>query len=213
MGISLTDVEIRVMGCLMEKSLSTPDYYPLSLNALTNACNQKSSRDPVVSYDEMVVQAAVDQLKTKNLINRSDVSRVQKFEELLSQQYNLLPNETGVLCVLLLRGPQTVGELRTRTSRLCQFDSIDEVTDTLANLEELGFVRRLARQAGHKESRYVHLFCAEPLTPESAMASSTDGPPASLDVRVDSLEQEVAALRGELAALHGAFQTFKKQFE
>lgn len=213
MSISLTDVQIRVMGCLMEKSLSTPDYYPLSLNALTNACNQKSSRDPVVSYDEMAVQAAVDQLKTKELVNRSDVSRVPKFEELLSQQHNLLPRETSVLCVLLLRGPQTVGELRTRTSRLCQFDTINEVTETLTNLEELGLVRRLSRQAGHKESRYIHLLCAEPLTPESAMASATDGPPAGLDVRVESLEQEVAAMRGELAVLNEAFETFKKQFE
>lgn len=213
MDIQLTDTEIRVMGSLMEKSLATPDYYPLSLNALTNACNQKSSRDPVVAYDEATVETAVDQLIQKHLVHRSDASRVAKFEELLSRRHSLIPRETGVLCVLLLRGPQTVGELRARTSRMCRLDSIEEVLETLKNLEELGFARRLPRWAGHKESRYAHLLAVESSPPEAADALSVGDAADGLDERVDALEQEVAALRSEIEALNEAFEFFKKQFE
>jgi uncharacterized protein YceH (UPF0502 family) len=214
MDIQLTDTEIRVMGSLMEKSLTTPDYYPLSLNALTNACNQKSSRDPVVAYDEAAVEAAVDLLIQKHMVHRSDASRVAKFEELLSRRYSLIPRETGVLCVLLLRGPQTVGELRARTSRMCRLDSIEEVSETLNNLEELGFARRLPRWAGHKESRYAHLLAAESSPPEEAAGGSSVGDVADgLDERVDALELKVAALRSEIEALNEAFGLFKKQFE
>lgn len=213
MDIQLTDTEIRVLGSLMEKSLATPDYYPLSLNALINACNQKSSRDPVVSYDEATVVAAVDQLMQKHLVHRSEASRVAKFEELLSRRYSLIPRETGVLCVLLLRGPQTVGELRSRSSRMCRLESIEEVSETLNNLEELGFTRRLPRLAGHKESRYAHLLSVESSPVETTGVSSMGDGANGLDERVDELEKEVAALRSELEALNEAFGLFKKQFE
>lgn len=217
MDIHLTDIELRVMGSLMEKSLSTPDYYPLSLNALMSACNQKSSRDPVVVYDEATVEAALDRLKQQSLVHHSDTSRVLKFEELLSRQHNLLPRETGVLCVLLLRGPQTVGEIRTRTMRLCQFEGVDEVSETLNNLKELGFVKRLARMAGHKESRYAHLLSAEPLTTETTetteKTSIENDDNRLLDERVGVLERELTGLRSELEAFKAAFEMFKKQFE
>lgn len=183
MDMNLTETEVRVLGSLMEKSLSTPDYYPLSLNALTNACNQKSSRDPVVSYSEAVVQAALEQLEQKGWVNRSDVARVPKYEERLSQQHNLLPRESGALCVLLLRGPQTAGEIRTRTSRMCRFNDLDEVTTTLADLESWGFVRCLARRAGHKEPRYAHLLSGDPNTAESTPVTAAGAGENLLDIK------------------------------
>jgi uncharacterized protein YceH (UPF0502 family) len=197
----------------MEKSLSTPDYYPLSLNALKNACNQKSSRDPVVFYNEETVLEALDQLKEKELVQHSDASRVLKFEELLSRQHSLLPRETGTLSVLLLRGPQTVGEIRSRTSRMCRFESTGEVSGILDNLEELGLIKRLARLAGHKESRYAHLFSDEPLTTEAGREPSNKNRTVDLDERVDALEKEVIILRSELEAFKTSFEMFKKQFE
>lgn len=154
----LTDVEIRILGSLMEKALSTPDYYPLSLNALTNACNQKSSRDPVVVYDEGDVQSVLEALEEKKLVNRSGVGRVPKYEELLSPTYDLVPRETAVLCVLMLRGPQTVGELRSRTGRLATFENLEAVTEILEKLVDWGLAQQLDRLPGRKESRYDHLL-------------------------------------------------------
>jgi tRNA-Thr(GGU) m(6)t(6)A37 methyltransferase TsaA len=187
MEMNLTETEVRVLGSLMEKSLSTPDYYPLSLNALTNACNQKSSRDPVVSYSEATVQTALDQLAQKGWINRSDVARVPKYEERLSQKHNFLPRESGALCVLLLRGPQTVGEIRARTSRMCRYNDLDEVITTLADLESWGFVRCLTRRAGHKEPRYAHLLSGDSHIAESAPATDAGAEEDVLDFRLRAI--------------------------
>jgi uncharacterized protein len=127
-----------VLGCLIEKELSKPEYYPLSINALTSACNQKSSRDPVVSYMENTVEEIVDDLVQKELVHKSHVGRVPKIEEHFTHAHNLIPRESAVLCVLPLRGPQTAGEIRGRTTRLCTFETLDEVYETLGRLEEYG---------------------------------------------------------------------------
>jgi uncharacterized protein YceH (UPF0502 family) len=156
----LDEMEARVLGSLIEKELTTPDYYPLSLNALTNACNQKSNRDPVVSYTEETVQTVLEGLEQKGLIHKSVIGRVSKYEETFIRPRNLVTRESAVLCVLLLRGPQTAGELRGRTERMGRFESLEEVHETMSRLEEWGYVRRLARLAGHKEARYAHLLCA-----------------------------------------------------
>jgi uncharacterized protein YceH (UPF0502 family) len=209
----LNDIEMRVLGSLMEKALSTPDYYPLSLNALTNACNQKSSRDPVVTYEEETVEEAADDLIQKELVNKSVAGRVPKYEETFSSKYNFIPQETAALCALLLRGPQTAGEIRSRTSRMFSFQSVDEVLQTLNNLNEYGLVDRLAKLPGHKESRYTHLLGSE-LDEKSAEAAS---PPVSaapaLPDRIQTLEQRVAAIQDDIEDLKKAFQAFKAQFE
>ena len=209
MAINLNEIEIRVLGSLMEKALSTPEYYPLSLNALTNACNQKSSRDPVVSYDESTVVAAVAGLAQKDLVNQSNVGRVPKYEERFSQQYKFVPREAAALCVLLLRGPQTAGEIRSRTSRLCNFENLEEVLKALENLEEWGLVRRLARLPGRKESRLAHLLGGEVnlASAEEASAFSTPAPAAA--ERIEKLELAVASMQNEIEDLKNIFRSLK----
>lgn len=211
MDIILNEIEVRVLGSLMEKALSTPDYYPLSLNALTNACNQKSSRDPVSSYDESTVEAAAASLDQKGLLNRSSVGRVPKYEERFSQKYNFVPRETAAMCVLLLRGPQTTGEIRGRTSRLCKFEDLEAVLKTLENLEEWGLVRRLARLPGHKESRIVHRLGGDThiAEPEDASRLSVAAPVAA--DRVEKLELAVESLQNEIEDLKEAFRIFQEQ--
>ncbi|WDT81786.1 MAG: YceH family protein [Candidatus Manganitrophus sp.] len=158
MDFVLTDAEVRVLGCLIEKEMATPDYYPLSLNALQNACNQTSNRDPVVSYDEKTVAEALEALKTKRLVTQDQLGRVPKYSELFLKSANLVQREAAVLCVLMLRGAQTVGEIRGRTGRLHSFASLEEAQKTLQTLEEWGYVALLPRQPGRKESRYAHLL-------------------------------------------------------
>ena len=218
MELNLDEAEIRVLGSLMEKALATPDYYPLSLNALTGACNQKSNRDPVVSYDEEAVDAAADRLIERGLVNREIVGRVHKYEELLTRRHDLVPRESAVLCVLLLRGPQTPGAIRSRTGRLCTFDDLDGVGETLENLTEWGLVAQLPRMPGHKESRFTHLLAGEappteapdrPAPPPSDAAAE----PEAAAPRMDDLAEEVKSLRSELAGLRSAFEAFRKQFE
>src|SRR6185437_10016166 len=139
--------EVRVLGALLEKEIATPDYYPLSLNALVNACNQKSNREPVVSYDEATVEAALSELRGKGLASRiTGDSRVAKHEERFCERHNLGRREAAVMCVLMLRGPQTVGELRGRTERLYSFEDLEGVESTLNRLAEMGFVKKLPRQ-------------------------------------------------------------------
>ncbi len=213
MDILLSDKEVRVLGSLIEKELSTPDYYPLSVNALTNACNQKSSRDPVVSYSEQTVEEVVDDLTHKGLVYRSRVGRVPKVEERFTHTHNLVPRESAILCVLLLRGSQTVGEIKGRTARLCSFESLDEVHEILGHLEEYGFVRRLPRQAGRKESRYIHLLCGEPEIAEVETALTTGHGVAMESERIEKVEQDIKTLRNDLAELKREFQDFKKQLE
>jgi len=215
MEIQLNDIEIRVLGCLMEKSMATPEYYPLSINALLNACNQKSSREPVVAYDEETVRAALDSLKAQQLVWQSDASRVAKFEENFTKSQNLINREAALLAVLMLRGPQTPGELRARSERLHAFASLDETLETLTTLTEMGFVHRLPRQPGCKEARYTHLLADAALPPEDAepMEPTTAcGPAPTAGNRLAALEEEVAALRQELADLRAAFHAFRDQF-
>jgi uncharacterized protein YceH (UPF0502 family) len=211
MDIILNEIEARILGSLMEKALSSPGYYPLSLNALTNACNQKSSRDPVSSYDESTVEAAAAGLDKKGLLNRSSVGRVPKYEERFSQKYNLVPRETAALCVLLLRGPQTTGEIRSRTSRLCTFEDLEAVLKTLENLEEWGLVRRLARLPGRKESRIAHLLGGDTniAEPEETSRPSVAAPDEA--ERIEKLEMAVESLQNEIEDLKKSFRTFKEQ--
>src|SRR5690349_9971969 len=155
----LDSSEVRVLGALLEKEIATPDYYPLSLNALVNACNQKSNREPVVNYDEDTVETALTGLRAIGMAVRiTGDSRVPKHGQRFTEKYNLGRREAAILCVLFLRGPQTSGELRGRTERLYEFDDLESVESTISKLAEMGFVTTLPRQAGFKEPRHAHLF-------------------------------------------------------
>jgi uncharacterized protein len=213
--LSLTAVEARVLGSLMEKEMTTPEYYPLSLNSLVNACNQKSNRNPVVAYDEVMVMQALDGLKADHLVSQSNVSRVPKYEHLVAKTFNLVTRELAILGILLLRGPQSMGELRSRTERMYAFRDLDEVNETLQSLAEMGLVRQLPRQPGQKEARFVHLFSDEEELPTAGQPSQESAEPqaATRADRIAVLEEEVAALRAELAELRLAFAEFKRQFE
>ena len=214
MDFILDDIEARVLGALIEKDMTTPEYYPLSLAALTAACNQKSNRDPVVDYDETTVVRALDSLREKRLAVRSDASRVPKYAEVFVKRHNLLGREAAILMVLLLRGPQTVGELRGRAERAHPFESLEEVESTLTALAETGYVLRLPRQPGRKECRYAQLLSGEPVVEEYAARPEA----ATVQVRQENdrlaaLTQEVAELRAELAGLQAEFARFRAQFE
>jgi hypothetical protein len=215
MRIQLDDVEVRVLGALMEKEVATPEYYPLSLNALVNACNQKSNREPVVSYDEDTVETALDGLRAKGLAARisGHDMRVPKHAHRFSEVINLGRREAAVVCVLMLRGPQTAGELRGRTERLYPFDDLEAVDACLTRLMEWQpdpLVTRLPRQVGYKEVRYAHLLAGEPpvtsAAPTPAARDTPEDPVARLQASVDRLEAEVADLKRQ-------FADFKKQFE
>ena len=217
MDILLTDDEIRVLGCLMEKEMATPDYYPLSLNALTNACNQKSNRNPVVSYDEATVVSALNGLRERKLARQSNIGRVPKYEQIFSKDLNLLPREKAIICILLVRGPQTIGEIRSRTERMYAFQSIDEVQETLSNLEETGgLLSKLPRQPGRKESRYAHLLSGEP---QEMIVESAPRPEAATVIvrkehkRIEELQEQIDKLRQELQTLQLEFVNFKSQFD
>jgi Uncharacterized protein conserved in bacteria len=212
----LNETEARIIGALIEKQLTTPEYYPLTLNALVAACNQKTNRDPVVSYDEQTVQNALDSLREKNLVYifYGSNSRVPKYKHILPQALELDERETAIICVLLLRGPQTLGELRERTGRLYEFSGIGEVNETLDTLmrRDEPLVVRLERQPGQKEARYAHLLSGE--VDASAYAAKTQSAvSATGNERIEKLEQEVAELRKELSEFRQAFEEFKKQFE
>jgi uncharacterized protein len=214
---TLTEAEARVLGALLEKKMSTPEYYPLTLKALTAACNQKSNREPVVSYDETMVVKALDALKEKRLVRQSDASRVPRYEEMFIRSNNLLDREAALICLLLLRGGQTLGELRGRSERLYTFSSLEEVEEVLQNLIDLGAVKKMDRLPGHKESRYAHLLCGE----VAQLASGKPGArpeEATLLVRAENerltaLEEEVRVLRDELEETRQALRDFQAQFE
>jgi uncharacterized protein YceH (UPF0502 family) len=211
--IEINDREARVLGSLIEKELTTPDYYPLSLNALTNACNQKSNRHPVVSYTEQVVVDTLEGMIEKGLVQKSGVARVPKYEERLTVDRKLVAREASVLCVLLLRGPQTIGELRGRTARMHPFDSLEDVLETLDSLAEWGWIERLPRMPGQKEARYTHLFCGRPestkgqIEPEAATGSG------DTEARLEIIEQDLQDLRNDLEDLKHAFKDFADQFK
>jgi len=219
MDIVLNEVEARVLGSLVEKDVTTPDYYPLSLNALVNACNQKNNRDPVVNLDEDAVRQALDTLQAKRLAgptNSAD-SRVTKYEHRLQEVFNFTRGETAILCVLLLRGPQTPGELRGRTDRMHHFEDLTEVQSSLQRLmqRELALVRVLPRQPGTKEFRYKHLLSGdvEDVAADVPSGSSFVSRGAADDDRIARLEDEVANVRKELADVKQQFASFRKQFE
>ncbi len=216
--LQLTEIEARILGALIEKDITTPDYYPLSLNALVNACNQKNNREPVMNLDETAVRHALSSLQEKRLAGPAGGadSRVTKYEHRLQEVFNFDRRETALVCVLLLRGPQTPGELRGRTERMYRFETLDDVQSGLQKLmdRQPTLVRVLARQPGTKESRYVHLFSVDAAadylaaTVPQIVQSSGD----QMDARISGLEADVASLRGEVAELKRELADFKRQF-
>jgi hypothetical protein len=228
----LSAEEIRVLGALLEKDMATPEYYPLTLNALTNACNQKSNRNPVVAYDEGTVAGAVAELITKRLAVRSNAGRVTKYAECFAGNAKLLNREAALLCLLLLRGPQTVGELRGRSERLHAFSDLAEVNETLDDLIEMGLVGKLPRQPGRKEARFTHLLGGEidqsAVVSEVADAGNVKAELSSSSAhtklmplrykeqesgRLEELSVEVESLKKELENLRRQFLDFRSQFD
>lgn len=220
MNFVLNDVEARVLGCLVEKEITTPEYYPLSLNALVNACNQKSNRDPLMSLGEDAVRGALRALGEQALARSAGGdSRVAKYEHRLAESFNFTRPETAIVCELLLRGPQTPGELRSRAERMHAFDDLSVVHTTLKHLmeREPPLVMLLSRQSGMKEARYAHLLSGnvdvletQPGQPikTTAVSNNTNGVE-----RIAHLEREVADLQKEIADLKRQFGEFRKQFE
>lgn len=212
----LTDVEVRVLGSLIEKETTTPDYYPLSLNALTNACNQTSNRDPVVHYDEPTVAHAIETLRVRSLVRavQQSGSRVTKFRHLMNETMSLTARYTAVLGVLMLRGPQTLGEIKTRASRLAAFETLEDVESVLTAMAERQpnpLIVALPRQPGQKEARYAHLLAGEvTYTPPEAAPPTTAH---SSGERIAALESDVQELRREVADLRAQLDAFRKQFE
>lgn len=223
MDLQLSPVEVRVLGALVEKEITTPEYYPLSLNALINACNQKSNRDPVMTLDEDAVRKALRSLTDQYLVrSASGDSRVAKYEHRLSELYNFHRHEIAVLCVLMLRGPQTPGELRTRAERMYGFEDLEAVHSALNLLmrREPPLVKVLPRQPGTKESRFMHLLCGDVAPEISESAESAESVAEESTAvgtrdreRIEQLEAEVAQLRRELETLREQFASFQKQFQ
>lgn len=215
MDFTLDAVEVRVLGALIEKEITTPEYYPLSLNALIAACNQKSGRDPVVQYDEETVEAALERLRQKRLAGTITGAglRVPKHRQRLAEQLNLGRRELALLCVLMLRGPQTPGELRARSASMHAFTDADEVVTCLERMSGQAppLVVRLPRQPGAREHRYVHLLSGPP-----ELAAVSPAEPETVHPRPDrlaALEAEVAALRADVDQLKRTFEEFRRQFE
>jgi hypothetical protein len=214
---TLNGLESRVLGALIEKEMTTPEYYPLTLKALTAACNQKSNREPVMELDEAAVVRGLDGLKGKRLLLQSDASRVPRYEEIFARHHKLVNREMAVLCLLLLRGPQTVGELRGRSERMYGFATLEETEEVLESLAEMGFLLKMGRQPGQKECRYAHLLAGEIVEPV-ASAGAARPEEATLRVRAENerlagLELEIQVMREELAELRQAFADFRAQFE
>ena len=218
MNTVLNQVECRVLGALIEKEGTTPEYYPLSLNALVNACNQKSNRDPVMRLDEDAVRDALEGLQEQRMAGpaRGADSRVTKYEQRLQEVFNFTRPEIAVLCVLLLRGPQTPGELRGRAERMHRFEALEDVQSTLQKLmqREPALAKVLPRQPGTKEARYAHLLAGDVVEVESPVqaGASVGRNPADAE-RVSRLEEEVAALRREISEVKDQLERFRKQFE
>jgi hypothetical protein len=214
--IVLNAAEARVLGALIEKDITTPDYYPLSLNALINACNQKNNREPVTNFDEETVRLALRNLSDKRLAGPASGAdgRVTKYEHRVQEVFNFTRQETALICVLLLRGPQTPGELRGRTERMYQFEHLDDVLTGLQQLmrREPPLTKALGRRPGTKEIRYAHLLSGdvEAWEPPAETASSSGSADAE---RLIQLEEQVAALRNEVAELKQQMADFKRQFE
>jgi uncharacterized protein len=221
MDTFLSDIETRVLGSLVEKQVTTPEYYPLTLNALTLACNQKNNRSPVTTYSEEQVAQAVESLREKNLtyLFYGSTSRVPKYKHVMTEVMHLSHAELAVLCVLMLRGAQTPGELRGNASRLHEFSGLEEVEQTLSELisrDPDRLVVRLPRQPGQKEIRFAHLLSGEPeldAVVETERASAASAARRGGSEQVAQLEKKVDALTAEVQRLNEQFQEFKKQFE
>jgi len=213
MDIHLSEVEARVLGALIEKEITTPDYYPLSLNALVNACNQKNNRDPVMNLGEKAVRQALDALQSQRLAGHASgaESRVTKYEHRVQEVFNFTRGETAILCVLLLRGPQTPGELRARTERMFTFEHLDDVQATLQRLVErdVPLVAVLQRQPGTKESRYMHLLSGHMNTPTESKTVFRDEEHG----RMAQFEEEFGKLRVELDEVKRQLEELRKLFE
>lgn len=215
MSENLTETEARIVGALVEKQLTTPEYYPLTLNALVAACNQKTNREPVTSYTEETVTGALENLRDKNLVYvfYGSTSRVPKYKHMMPDVYELESSEVAVICVLLLRGAQTLGELRERTGRLYEFSGLGEVNETLDNLmrRDEPLVVKLERQPGQKEARFAHLLSGAVTSytpPEKSHTVSHAG-----TERIENLERELENLRNEFNLFRESFEDFKKQFD
>jgi len=215
----LTPIECRVLGCLIEKAHTTPEYYPLTLNALVNACNQKSNRNPHMDLDEDEVSDALDNLRAEGFAFRVDTSgsRTAKFKYQLPEAWALDLRHTAILCELLLRGPQTPGELKSRADRIATLRDLAEVHEKLSDLEQLdeqALVLKLPLQPGKKEARYAQLFSGQPELDDTVpQVATTETLAPSRSARIEQLESEVAALKAEIADLKSQFATFKSQFE
>lgn len=214
----LNDVEIRVLGSLVEKQLTTPEYYPLTLNALVAACNQKNNRNPVVAYDEQTVANALESLREKNLtyVFYGSTSRVPKYKHVLPEVMRLTPPQVAIMCVLMLRGSQTPGELRGNGSRLYEFSGLEEVEQTLNSLianDTEPLVVRLPRQPGQKEVRFMHLLSGNIDAEALAVEQPVVTPRVRESDRINQLETEIASLKSEVEKLREQFGEFKKQFE
>jgi uncharacterized protein YceH (UPF0502 family) len=215
MDLVLNEIECRVLGSLVEKQLTTPEYYPLTLNALTAACNQKSNRDPVMSLGETEILNAVDSLREKNLVYtfHGSTSRTVKYKHVMPNVLELEPPATAIITLLLLRGPQTIGELRGRSERLHEFKDLGEVQEALDELarRDEPLVVKLERQPGQKDARYAHLLSGE--VDAAAVSVPRAVSPSPSNDRIEMLEERVTALETELAAMREKFSEFRKQFE
>lgn len=215
----LDEIETRVVGALVEKQLTTPEYYPLTLNALIAACNQKSNRDPVVSFDERAVSDALERLRDRNIVYvyYGSTSRVPKYKHMIPSVYELDPAGVALVCVMMLRGPQTLGELRERTGRLFQFEGLGEVQESLDGLirRDDPLVFKLERQPGQKEARFAQLLSGEideeMIAATAAAARSTHSGGSS--ERFEMIDEEIASLKSEIEAIKQQFDEFRKQFE
>ncbi|MBE9535599.1 MAG: YceH family protein [Proteobacteria bacterium] len=214
MDILFSHEEIRVLGALIEKEFTTPEYYPLTLNALTSACNQKTNREPVVNYAEEIVLEAIEGLKKKRALWQSNLSRAIKYEEGFVKERDYDKREAAVICTLMLRGPQTVGEIKAHTERIYSFENLEEVNSTLEGLSSLGDITRLPRQPGRKEARYCHLFLeeGESSTVLSSDETATDSAREESE-KISELEEKIEALTRQLEDLKEQFSQFQKQFE
>ncbi len=213
----LGPVEVRVLGVLIEKSFVTPDNYPMSINAITSGCNQLTGRDPVMELSEQAVQDAIDSLMERRLVSRRDSAsaRVDKYEHLVRLRHSLPPAEQAVLALLMLRGPQTAGEIRTRSERLHRFNDIGEVEQVLEHLADKypPMVLTLPLAPGTKEARHVHLMCGAEVAEQLAEGFASSAPASARGSRVAELEDEVRRLRQQVDWLTSEFEAFRKQFE
>jgi len=215
----LNEIEVRILSCLIEKEITTPDYYPLSLNSLTIACNQKSNRCPVVAYDENTVAHWLEELRKKGIIQfiNSPGSRAVKYRHSFLEEFRLIPSEAVILCTLMLRGPQTIGEIRIHAERMYEFKGLEEIEETLQGLIERDepLTIKLQRQLGKKEARYMHMLSGIPENQEKdrdTAARVSGKQHLTSHEQIDKLEEQVSTLRRELDELRNSFEEFRAQF-